>query len=70
MSTGNNIPLIEQKKKVWGWYNEEGEFYEHLTYKEACDKALEHKKKYPDDNVVIFKIVATVENQPEIVEVS
>lgn len=69
MSTESTIPLIEQKKKIWGYYNDEGGFYEELTYKDACDKALKQKKMYPDDNVVIFKKVATVENQPAVVEV-
>lgn len=66
MTAKKVVPLREDQKKIWGWFDEDGDIHEDMTLAQAEKAALEYKGKYPREAVVIFKKVATVEVKPYI----
>lgn len=62
--TAKKTPPSPESQKIWGCFTNEGEVYEGLTYKQACDKAIELKKDEPYEDVTVFRAIAVVENQP------
>lgn len=61
--TAKKAPSPESQK-IWGFFTNECEVCDGLTYQQAVDRAIEHKKDEPYEEVTIFRVVAVVENQP------
>ncbi|MGL5014198.1 MAG: hypothetical protein ACRC6V_07910 [Bacteroidales bacterium] len=63
MTAKKNPPILENQK-IWGFFGDEDQANTGMTYKQACDKAIEYKTDYPDAEVSVFRVVATIENNP------